>query len=65
MSVEARDLERAHAAAAALVARYGDAFLPAFLRIEEELRAREDRGAAVERARRVCRGARYSERSGA
>lgn len=65
MSVDPRDLEKAHAAAAALVAKYGDAFLPAFLRIEAELKAVEERESAVERARRVCRGARHPAGSGA
>lgn len=50
MQSEAELNRRALRIAAQLVARYGDAFLPAFLRVEAEIEKGQGRNAALERA---------------
>lgn len=59
MQPERADLERALSIAAQIVARDGDAFLPVFLRMEQEVSALEGRETALDRARRLA-GARVA-----
>ncbi|MBW4709598.1 hypothetical protein KX928_17565 [Roseobacter sp. YSTF-M11] len=55
MSVDKEQLEKALTVAAALVSEYGDAYLPAFLRIEAELEKRQAQTCAIDRARVIAR----------
>lgn len=57
MQPDRADLLRALSIAAQIVARDGDAFLPVFLRLEQEVSALEGRDTALDRARRMARAA--------